>query len=618
MQSFVVGATGIVGGYIVEHLVRSGETPLALSRSQHRGSGAVWLQGDLAKPETLKPPSFEILYCTVDIALLADALPHIYTPALKRVIAFTSTGIVTKIESEVASERELLQRLAEGERRLISACERYRIGCTILRPTIIYAEGRDGNISRLAGIIQRFGVLPLMGTGGGLRQPVHAEDLAIGAIAAAASEAAIGKTYAMPGGETISYREMVGRIFDALGKPRRIISTPPLVWRLAFALAKPLFPNANAAMGARMAKDMVFDRAPALRDFGWNPRGFHPRFELQDECRNRRVLDLRRGGADNCERVNQEPSQLRSSSPKIVILLATRNGAAFVQEQLDSYQTQTYGNWELLVSDDGSTDDTIKIIEQFAKQVPQRVVVRRGPEMGFWQNFVSLIRSDDLDGDLFAYSDQDDIWFPEKLAKAVSWFEARPTDQPGLYFTRTELIEAGGTPIGFSPLFVRAPTFQNALVQNIGGGNTMVFNRAARLALRATPADVALVSHDWWTYQVVTGIGGTAHYDPWPSLRYRQHKLNLIGANKGLRARLVRLSAFAAGRMVMWNDVNLTVLGRIRNLLTPRNALVLDHYARIRQAAWPMRLWLLWKSGVYRQSFIDNFGLFLGALFGRL
>jgi hypothetical protein len=81
------------------------------------------------------------------------------------------------------------------------------------------------------------------------------------------------------------------------------------------------------------------------------------------------------------------------------------------------------------------------------------------------------------------------------------------------------VIEAGGAPIGFSPLFVRAPTFQNALVQNIGGGNTMVFNRAARLALRATRADVALVSHDWWTYQVVTGIGGTAH--PCPSLRYR-------------------------------------------------------------------------------------------------
>ena len=229
------------------------------------------------------------------------------------------------------------------------------------------------------------------------------------------------------------------------------------------------------------------------------------------------------------------------ASPKVVILLATRNGAAFLQEQLDSYRTQTYQNWELVVSDDGSTDDTIKIIEEFAKQVPQRVVVRRGPQIGFWQNFVSLVRSDDIDGDLFAYSDQDDVWFPEKLAKAVSWFEARPTDQPAVYFTRTELMEESGAPIGFSPLFVRAPTFQNALVQNIGGGNTMVFNRAARLALRATPADVALVSHDWWTYQVVTGIGGTAHYDPWPSLRYRQHGLNLVGANKGLWARLVRI-----------------------------------------------------------------------------
>jgi glycosyltransferase involved in cell wall biosynthesis len=329
------------------------------------------------------------------------------------------------------------------------------------------------------------------------------------------------------------------------------------------------------------------------------------------------LANLQRGRDDGCEGLNQEPSQLPAASPKVVILLATRNGAAFVQEQLDSYRTQTYGNWELLVSDDGSTDDTIKIVEEFAKHVPQRVVVREGPRQGFWQNFVSLVKSDDIDGDLFAYSDQDDVWFADKLAKAVNWFEARPAVQPALYFTRTALVEEDGTPAGFSPLFTRPASFRNALVQNIGGGNTMVFNRAARLALRAAPAG-ALVAHDWWTYQVVTGIGGTAHYDPWPSLRYRQHGLNLIGANSGLRARLVRLSAFAFGRLVMWNDVNLNVLGRMRHLLTPHNALILDRYAKIRLAAWPMRLWLVWKSGVYRQSLVDNLGLFVGALFGRL
>ncbi len=122
-------------------------------------------------------------------------------------------------------------------------------------------------------------MLPLMGNGAGLRQPVHAEDLAIGAIAAAASDAAKGKTYALPGGETISYREMVGRIFDALGKPRRIISLPPMLWRAAFAVARPFLPNANIAMGNRMAKDMVFDASPAIQDFGWNPRGFRPQFK---------------------------------------------------------------------------------------------------------------------------------------------------------------------------------------------------------------------------------------------------------------------------------------------------------------------------------------------------
>jgi glycosyltransferase involved in cell wall biosynthesis len=306
------------------------------------------------------------------------------------------------------------------------------------------------------------------------------------------------------------------------------------------------------------------------------------------------------------------------ASPKVVILLATRNGAEFLREQLESYRAQTYPNWELLVSDDGSTDRSVEIVNEFAQGVPQRVVIRRGPQKGFWQNFVSLVRSDDIAGDLFAYSDQDDIWFPEKLAKAVRWFEARPTDQPALYFTRTELIEEGGAPIGFSPLFTRVPTFRNALVQNIGGGNTMVFNRAARLALQATPADVVLVAHDWWTYQILTGMGGTAHYDPWPSLRYRQHGLNLIGANIGLRARLVRSSAFVSGRFVMWNDVNVKVLGRMRNLLTPSNALVLDQYTKARAAIWPMRLWLVWKSGVYRQSFIENLALFVGALFGRL
>src|ERR1700681_3149613 len=160
---------------------------------------------------------------------------------------------------------------------------------------------------------------------------------------------------------------------------------------------------------------------------------------------------------------------------KVVILLGTHNGAEFLPEQLQSYCDQSHSNWELLVSDDGSTDRTIELIHAFAKRVPQKVTLRHGPRQEFWKNFISMVWLNNIDGDFFAYSDQDDIWSAQKLARALDWLATIPKDRPALYFTRTSLIGRDGKLLGFSPLFVRSSSFQNALVQNIGGGNTMVF-----------------------------------------------------------------------------------------------------------------------------------------------
>ena len=278
-KSLVIGGTGLVGGYIVEHLVRRGERPLALSRSQQDRPGVDWFRGDLAHPDSLKLPPFAILYCTADAILLAEALPRLFNPSLKRLVVFSSTSVLTKQDTEVATEREMIGKLADAERRIAAACEQHGVGWTILRPTLIYSEGRDTNITPLSRLIRRFGFMPLVGGAPGLRQPVHAEDLAIGAIAAASSPAAANRFYSLPGGETLTYREMIGRIFDGLRLPRRTVPVPPLLWRAAFSLAKPLFPSANVAMGIRMMKDMTFDPAPAIRDFGWNPRKFKPRFD---------------------------------------------------------------------------------------------------------------------------------------------------------------------------------------------------------------------------------------------------------------------------------------------------------------------------------------------------
>jgi nucleoside-diphosphate-sugar epimerase len=278
-QSLVIGGTGLVGGHIVRQLVSAGEKPFALSRSRRCASDVIWFCGDLTKPETLSLSPFSILYCTADAALLPAALPFLINPRLSRIVVFSSTGVLAGSDEEVAVERKVLESLADAEQRITVACERHGVAWTILRPTLIYEEGRDSNITELASLIRRYGFIPLIGTASGLRQPVHARDLAIGAVAAAGSAAAINKLYCLPGGETLNYREMIGRIFDGLGKPRRIVALPAWLWKATFTIMKPLLPSSgNTAMGTRMLTDLVFDAAPAVRDFGWNPRRFRPVF----------------------------------------------------------------------------------------------------------------------------------------------------------------------------------------------------------------------------------------------------------------------------------------------------------------------------------------------------
>lgn len=278
MRSLVLGGSGIVGGYILERLVAGGDRPIAVSRQFRRSPDVDWLRADLSAPEGLLIEDVGTIYCTADARLLANALPLLVTPNLRRVVAFTSTSLETKRDSELVEEREYVEAWAEAETRLIEVCTRSGVAWTVLRPTLIYAEGRDGNVSRIARLIQRLKFMPLAGEGLGLRQPVHAQDLAIGAINAAASPLAANRIYAVPGTDTVTYREMVGRIFDGLKLPRRIVSMPLALWRLAFFVGRPFIKTANVAMASRMGKDMTFDPAPAIADFDWKPRPFYPNF----------------------------------------------------------------------------------------------------------------------------------------------------------------------------------------------------------------------------------------------------------------------------------------------------------------------------------------------------
>ena len=306
------------------------------------------------------------------------------------------------------------------------------------------------------------------------------------------------------------------------------------------------------------------------------------------------------------------------ATPRIAILLCTYQGQRFLQEQLDSFAAQSYPNWELWVSDDGSKDGTHDILERAKGRLGDRMSINNGPQKGFCANFLSLACKADIQADYYAYSDQDDIWQADKLQRAVAKLSAVPHGTPAMYCSRTLVVDANDKPICMSSLFEKTPSFANALIQSIGGGNTMVFNDAARKILIKAGDKVNVVTHDWWVYLLVSGCGGQVFYDPKPTVRYRQHGNNLVGMNSSWRARLKRIHLLLQGRFRRWNDLNTSALELVRGLLSPASRRTLDDFHAARKKSLIPRLIGLKRSGVYRQSWPSNLGLIVAAIFNKI
>lgn len=313
------------------------------------------------------------------------------------------------------------------------------------------------------------------------------------------------------------------------------------------------------------------------------------------------------------------PHEVNNALPKVAILLCTYHGQRYLAEQLDSFQAQSHLNWEVWASDDGSEDDTHAILEAYQQKWPAgRLSIHFGPSEGFAANFLSLTCKASIEADYYAYSDQDDVWEADKLERAVRCLETIPPNIPALYCGRTRLVDADNNEIGLSPLFSKPPSFANALMQNIGGGNTMVFNNAARALLGEAGEDTPVITHDWWAYMVVTGCGGKVFYDSHPSLRYRQHDGNLVGMNATWSARIKRIRMLWEGRFRNWNDSNVAALRKLQHKLTPENRETLERFAKSRQMGLIPRLIHLKRSGIYRQTLFGNLGLIAAAIFKKI
>lgn len=306
--------------------------------------------------------------------------------------------------------------------------------------------------------------------------------------------------------------------------------------------------------------------------------------------------------------------------PSVAILLGLRNGAPFLGPQLESLARQTHRHWSLTISDDASSDNGAAIAERFARTMPGRdISILPGPNRGAARNFLGLLRDCDSQAGYAALCDQDDIWMPEKLTRAIDALTAISGDQPAVYCGRTLVVDASGAPRTLSPHFRRPPSFTNALVQSIAGGNTMVLNRPAIALMRiAARYDGSIPAHDWWIYQLVTGAGGCVIFDPEPQVLYRQHGTNLVGSNRGLSAKLQRLGRLTRGEFQRWTNANLTSLQALSPLLTPQNQKTLSVFRDLRAASLPHRLCAFPKSGIHRQTRTDTAALWLATALGRV
>ena len=307
-----------------------------------------------------------------------------------------------------------------------------------------------------------------------------------------------------------------------------------------------------------------------------------------------------------------------TGADSIAILMGCRDGARFLPEQLASIAAQSHRNWRLVASDDGSRDATRGILAAFRdSEPPGRVEIRDGPRRGFAANYLRLAGDPGIRADWYAFADQDDVWHPDRLARGLAALRAVPPEVPALYGARTILIDEAGRETGRSLHFRAAPGFANALVQSIAGGNTMLFNPAAK-ALMEAARPAAVIAHDWWIYLLVSGAGGRVIYDPEPTVRYRQHGGNLIGGNLGLGARLARLRMLAAGRLAEYSDVNLAALESAGALITPEARAKIALMRRGRGLPLRQRLACLRRIGLYRQTRGGTLTLWLAFVAGRL
>lgn len=309
---------------------------------------------------------------------------------------------------------------------------------------------------------------------------------------------------------------------------------------------------------------------------------------------------------------------------KIACILAYYEGSKFIIEQIQSILNQDNNNFELhlFISDDCSEKEFLNLENyNLTNSNNFKIFYRKNSKnYGYALNFLYALNSVQEDFDYYCFSDQDDIWNRNKIINAVKKIQVLPNEDPILYCGRSTYYDKHcKNKLGNSISFQRKPTFKNAIIQNIAGGNTMVMNKVGRnLVTSSIYKNFNIVSHDWWCYQLISGSGGHIIYDQSSYIKYRQHKKNFIGANTSFTKRVFRIRDLLIGKMKVWNNINLNALVKNKKFLTKENRDTLDIFIKFRKESFCKRVITFNSSGIYRQTFLGNIALIYAYIFKKI
>lgn len=279
----VLGGSSYVGRSLLPELRVSGCRVVAFSRTPEAcadADGIDWRGLPDRNSLPLAPvPADKILawwVALMPIWALPDHFALLESYGVRRIVVLSSTSQFTKCNSSSRYEKDLARRLAESEVEVQAWADTQGVEWIVLRPTLIYGYGQDRNITEIARFIRRFGFFPLLGSAGGLRQPVHADDVAKACVSALFQSDVAGWAFNISGGEVITYREMVERIFRALQRQSRFVVVPLWGFQLVMISLRLFskYRHWSIEMIQRMNSDLVFDHEDARHRFGFNPRVF--------------------------------------------------------------------------------------------------------------------------------------------------------------------------------------------------------------------------------------------------------------------------------------------------------------------------------------------------------